>query len=145
MGTFGIQGLRTRTESLSMKPVEEPYDFQGGMVYNINGDEIIRQRSPLVGPRSDIVHPEVAHAFWAAVLTAPLTTGDLDARKRHIIGKTGLRFTKRFQPGVRHYVRGLRNAMSNRPDDYRSSGLARLLILSPSKSRGASCLCCFQG
>ncbi|KID83333.1 all2529-like protein, partial [Metarhizium majus ARSEF 297] len=44
--------------------------------------EVIRNGSGLSGAHSDIAHPEVAHAFWAAVLAEPVVPGRAPQKAR---------------------------------------------------------------
>jgi hypothetical protein len=69
VGTFGIQGPSTDAAAMDMLPVNQPYGFAAGRIYNVNGDSYIRNGDALSGAHSDIAHPEVAHAVWEAVLT----------------------------------------------------------------------------
>jgi hypothetical protein len=69
IGTFGIQGVRG-IEDLRAGPSGFAYDFHAGRIYNLEASEIICNGSGASGAHSDIAHPEVAHAFWVAVLTA---------------------------------------------------------------------------
>jgi hypothetical protein len=50
---------------------QQDYDFVPGRVHNIEASQIIATGGGPSGAHSDIVHPEVAHAFWQAVLTEP--------------------------------------------------------------------------
>jgi hypothetical protein len=68
IGTFGIQGVRG-VEDLRVGPCGFAYDFHAGGIYNLEASEIICNGSGASGAHSDIAHPEVAHVFWAAVLT----------------------------------------------------------------------------
>lgn len=68
IGTFGIQGVTT-AQDMPMQPVTYAYDFKGGRVYNLESSNIIKNGGGASGAHSDIAHPEVAHAFWAAVLS----------------------------------------------------------------------------
>ena len=72
IGAFGIQGI-VGAEDMPMQPATFAYRFHGGRVYNLEASDIIRNGSGAAGAHSDIVHPEVAHAFWGAVL-APANT-----------------------------------------------------------------------
>jgi hypothetical protein len=69
LGTFGVQGPDTNASLIDMLPVNKDYAFQPGCVYNVNGSEYIRNGSGASGAHSDIAHPEVAHAYWAAVIS----------------------------------------------------------------------------
>jgi hypothetical protein len=69
IGTFGIRGIAD-IEDMAMQPATFAYDFRGGRVYNLEASSVIRNGTGASGAHSDIAHPEVAHAFWAAVLAA---------------------------------------------------------------------------
>jgi hypothetical protein len=51
-----------------MLPLAQSYGFQAGQTYNINSNDVIRNGSGASGAHSDIDHPEVAHAFWEAIV-----------------------------------------------------------------------------
>jgi|RhiMetdeSRZDD1v2_1073273.scaffolds.fasta_scaffold550324_1 hypothetical protein len=68
IGTFGVQGPDTNATHMDMLPVSGSYGFKGGQVYNLNGDQYIKNGGGFSGAHSDIAHPEVAHAVWEAVL-----------------------------------------------------------------------------
>lgn len=68
VGTFGIQGEDVQAEDLPIGPVDGTYDFRAGRVYNLDADGVIRTGGGASGAHSDIAHPEVAHAFWSAIL-----------------------------------------------------------------------------
>jgi hypothetical protein len=73
MGTFGIQGLDgQRAISVRMGGPDFQYCFEndGAKVYNLDDSNYIRGHGPPKGGHNDIVHPEVAHAFWAAVVSS---------------------------------------------------------------------------
>jgi hypothetical protein len=73
IGAFGIQGI-VGAEDMPMQPATFIYRFHGGRVYNLEASNIIRNGSGASGAHSDIAHPEVAHAFWSAVLAPVHTT-----------------------------------------------------------------------
>lgn len=81
VGTFGLQGIDPKqTAEWTMKSTSQPYTFQAKHFYNLEASGIIRNGGGFAGAHNDIAHPEVAHAFWAAILsgtldTAPLSTG----------------------------------------------------------------------
>ncbi len=69
IGTFGIQGVGDIGQNLEMSDATHQYAFKPGRVYNLESSGIIKVSSGLAsGAHSDIAHPEVAHAFWQAVL-----------------------------------------------------------------------------
>lgn len=67
VGAFGARGMAA--EDLKMRAIDHSYDFQPGRLYNLEASEIIREGGGLSGAHNDIGRAEVAHAFWAAVLT----------------------------------------------------------------------------
>lgn len=67
IGSFGIQGVGAG-EDMRMQSATYTYSFSGGRVYNLEASGIIKNGGGPGGAHSDIAHPEVAHAFWAAVL-----------------------------------------------------------------------------
>ncbi len=75
IGTFGLRGPGIRTVDDDLHPVDEPYDFEPGVVHDLRGDEVIRDGRGLMGAHSDISKPPVAHAVWQAALAAPAPTG----------------------------------------------------------------------
>lgn len=68
MGSFGIRGPGVTIEDLEMLPVHESYGFEQGKTYNVESSKVIRKGGGASGAHSDIDRPEVAHAFWAAVM-----------------------------------------------------------------------------
>jgi hypothetical protein len=72
IGAFGIQGIDV-VQELLMQPPQHVYGFRSGGIYNLEASRVIRNGSGASGAHSDIAHPEVAHAFWEAVLTEPTT------------------------------------------------------------------------
>lgn len=70
IGEFGIQGMDENLEELNLLPVEDAYTFQPGKVYNLECAHVIKNGDGASGAHSDISHPEVAHALWAAVMTS---------------------------------------------------------------------------
>lgn len=72
VGTFGIRG--TQPVAAVDMPIQDAtfsYNFSSGRVYNIEASRIIRNGGGAAGAHSDIAHPEIAHAFWAAIMAAP--------------------------------------------------------------------------
>ena len=69
IGSFGIQGLGG-IEDMPMRPTTFRYAFKPATVYNLEASDVIKNGSGVSGAHSDIAHPEVAHAFWSAVLGA---------------------------------------------------------------------------
>jgi len=77
IGSFGIQGTKG-AQDMAMGAANFAYDFKPGAIYNLEASGIIKNGGGASGAHSDIAHPEVAHAFWAAALAAPLPpTGTL--------------------------------------------------------------------
>jgi hypothetical protein len=68
VGVFGIRGSGLRIEDKDMVTVDETYDFKPGNVYNLDASEYISKIEGASGAHNDIAHPEVAHAFWEAVM-----------------------------------------------------------------------------
>jgi hypothetical protein len=68
IGAFGIQGLDDIAEGLTMGKKDHQYDFKAGRIYNLESSGVIRDKALVVGAHSDIAHPEVAHAWWQAVM-----------------------------------------------------------------------------
>src|SRR5689334_9417616 len=67
LGAFGAQGVDAA--ALAMLPADQPYSFEPGKVYNLDGSRYIAEMQSLgAGAHNDIAHPEVAHAWWSAVL-----------------------------------------------------------------------------
>lgn len=71
IGSFGIRGA-TGVQDLSMGPANFAYGFKAGTIYNLEASPIICNGGGASGAHSDIAHPEVAHAFWSAILSAPV-------------------------------------------------------------------------
>ncbi len=69
LGSFGVRGPGVPIEDAEMLPTEESYGFVGGRTYNLESSHVIREGGGLSGAHSDIARPEVAHAFWEAVMT----------------------------------------------------------------------------
>lgn len=69
MGTFGIQGVAGAVDQ-PMRTVDYRYLFKPGAIYNLEASDVIRVGDGASGAHSDIAHPEVAHAFWSAILAS---------------------------------------------------------------------------
>ncbi len=69
LGSFGIRGPGVAIEDMEMLPKDGSYGFQAGTSYNLESSHIIREGGGMSGAHSDIDRPEVAHAFWEAVMT----------------------------------------------------------------------------
>lgn len=68
LGAFGIRGPGVLIEDLDMLSEDGSYSFNGGTSYNLESSHVIREGGGASGAHSDIDRPEVAHAFWAAVM-----------------------------------------------------------------------------
>ena len=68
IGAFGIQGLDDIAEGLTMGKKDHQYDFKAGRIYNLESSGVIKEKALVIGAHSDIAHPEVAHAWWQAVM-----------------------------------------------------------------------------
>jgi hypothetical protein len=68
VGAFGLQGLDEIAEGLPMGKKDHQYNFKAGRIYNLESSDIIKEKALVVGAHSDIAHPEVAHAWWQAVI-----------------------------------------------------------------------------
>jgi hypothetical protein len=55
-----------------MGAVNAAYSFDPGKVYNLDSSEYIRKMEGAAGAHNDIAHPELAHAFWRAILSMML-------------------------------------------------------------------------
>jgi len=51
-----------------MLPVDRSYSFRVNSAYNVNADAYICHEEGVAGAHSDIAHPEVAHAYWEAII-----------------------------------------------------------------------------
>lgn len=69
LGTYGARGSGLTIVDQPMESVEHAYQFQHGVIYNLNSDAFIRNGGGLSGAHSDICYPEVAHAMWGTVLS----------------------------------------------------------------------------
>jgi hypothetical protein len=68
IGAFGIQGLDEIAEGMSIGAKDHQYNFNAGRIYNLESSDVIKTKALVVGAHSDIAHPEVAHAWWQAVM-----------------------------------------------------------------------------
>jgi hypothetical protein len=66
VGTFGIQGAGGF--DVPVLGVTGDYRFSRGEIYNIDASAVICHGGGPSGAHSDISYPEIAHAFWQAVL-----------------------------------------------------------------------------
>lgn len=67
IGAFGIQGS-TGMVDMPMAASDLPYDFSEGSIFNLEASNVICNGGGAAGAHNDIVHPAVAHAFWAAAI-----------------------------------------------------------------------------
>jgi hypothetical protein len=71
VGTYGIQGIAENMRNdVAMKAATDPYTFEKGVVYNLDGSEYISHKEGASGAHNDITGPEVAHAIWAAAFAS---------------------------------------------------------------------------
>jgi hypothetical protein len=82
VGAFGIRGVNSFMD-MPIQSATFAYNFDGGRVYNLEASRIIRNGSGASGAHSDIAHPEVAHAFWAAVLAGRSDSQSQQQQYRH--------------------------------------------------------------
>jgi hypothetical protein len=69
VGAFGIQGTKV-AKALKMLDEKGVYNFQPGVIYNIESSEYIKKMDGASGAHSDIDGPQVAHAIWQAATCA---------------------------------------------------------------------------
>lgn len=69
IGAFGIQGAEPVVDH-EILTADADYGLQPGTVYNIDASSVICTGEGPSGAHSDIAHPQVAHLFWQAALTA---------------------------------------------------------------------------
>ena len=62
IGAFGVRGLGIRVVDDDLRPVDEPYDLQPGVVHDLRADEVIRDGAGVMRAHSDITKPPVVHA-----------------------------------------------------------------------------------
>jgi hypothetical protein len=68
IGSFGAHGPGIDSRFLKMLPSNENYIFEKGRIHNLESSEFICEGRGLSGAHSDIAKPEVAHAFWSALM-----------------------------------------------------------------------------
>ena len=68
IGSFGARGPGLNIVDLDLQPANYAYQFQPGHIYNIESTKYICEGGGTAGAHSDIAKPEVAHAFWCAVM-----------------------------------------------------------------------------
>ncbi len=71
IGVYGIQGEGLDITNIEMLSLAESYNFQPGKIYNLESTKYISVENPdlFSGAHNAIDKPEVAHAFWSAVLS----------------------------------------------------------------------------
>ncbi len=71
VGAFGIQGTATATtHDLAVLGASAEYHFDAGHIYNVDASTVICHGGRPSGAHSDIAHPEIAHLFWQAAVSA---------------------------------------------------------------------------
>ena len=68
VGSFGARGPGLPIDDIELQPANYPYQFQPGHLYNIESTKYICEGGGTSGAHNDIAKPEVAHAFWSAVI-----------------------------------------------------------------------------
>jgi hypothetical protein len=68
VGSFGARGPGMKIVDLEMLPTSQSYHFGAGHVYNLESTRYICDGGGTSGAHNDIAKPEVAHAFWSAVI-----------------------------------------------------------------------------
>ena len=68
LGAFGARGPGIDIVDLPLGSTHSQYDFEEGRVYNLEASEYIMEGGGLSGAHNDIARPEVAHAFWQAII-----------------------------------------------------------------------------
>lgn len=68
VGAFGIQGSDIGPEERDMLAEDAAYHFEKGKIYNLESSQYICQMNGAQGAHSDIAKPQVAHAFWQAIM-----------------------------------------------------------------------------
>ena len=71
VGAFGIRGTAAgATHDLPVLNADAEYGFDTGHIYNIEASTVICHGGWPSGAHSDIAHPQIAHVFWQAALSA---------------------------------------------------------------------------
>lgn len=68
VGSFGARGPGLAINDIELQSATYPYEFQPGQLYNIESTKYICEGGGTSGAHNDIAKPEVAHAFWCAVM-----------------------------------------------------------------------------
>jgi hypothetical protein len=69
IGAFGVQGASPVVDMPILR-ADASYGLAAGTIYNVEASTVICHGGGAAGAHSDIAHPEVAHIFWQAALTA---------------------------------------------------------------------------
>ena len=73
LGAYGIRGRSLPPDYDPDGPLRgenDDYDFSAGQIYNLEASAVIKKINGPSGAHSDIAHPRVAHAFWAAAISS---------------------------------------------------------------------------
>ncbi|HUB42813.1 MAG TPA: hypothetical protein VMA72_28500 [Streptosporangiaceae bacterium] len=73
LGAYGIRGRSLPPDYDPDGPLlgeNDDYDFSAGQIYNLEASAVIKKINGPSGAHSDIAHPRVAHAFWAAAISS---------------------------------------------------------------------------
>jgi hypothetical protein len=68
VGTFGARGPGIEIEDRDMLARDGAYGFEAQKIYNLDASAYICKMEGPGGAHTDIANPEVAHAFWQAML-----------------------------------------------------------------------------
>lgn len=70
LGAWGANGIDTVAVNSPMLPGTRPYRFEPGRIYNLEASQYISKiENQTSGAHNMIAEPEVAHAFWEAILS----------------------------------------------------------------------------
>lgn len=67
VGTAGVRGNGIPICDLLISPANETYNFQHGIIYNLQADSVICNGNGPSGAHCDIAKPEVANAVWQSM------------------------------------------------------------------------------
>lgn len=70
VGSFGLQGLGLGARDMPIQSSTFAYRFDPHVVYNVDASRVIATLDGVVGAHSDIVHDEIAHIQWEAMLAS---------------------------------------------------------------------------
>ena len=68
VGSFGARGPGLEIVDLELQPATAAYRFSPGHIYNLESTRYICDGGGTSGAHNDIAKPEIAHAFWSAVM-----------------------------------------------------------------------------